>query len=103
KAGMSSPLSATIHGISTTGNGELGSESIETFFGGLNYLTDHDDCPRSFNETALKFVNASTRASARGITQIEYLTNGHIVNATKTLFTNAATAIKKLELERARL
>lgn len=100
---MSSPATASIHGVGTSRNdSSYGRSSVKAFLSGLRRLERSDSAPPKFNENALRFAANVTQSFSRGIAKIDYLNNGTVVPATKVIAENANTAIRKIELDKAR-
>lgn len=102
-ASMSSPFVATLHGVGISPEAnELAPRVAEAFVRGIGQLGRSDSPPRWFNEIVLRSTSELTRTFARGITKIEFSSNGDVAVADRTVAENAQRALRKLELEKAK-
>lgn len=102
-AGMSSPFFATMHGVGISPEANaLAPRVVQAFVSGIGQLGQADTCPRLFTESALRSTNHLARTFARGITRIEFSSNGDVAVADQAVAENAERALRKIELENAK-
>jgi hypothetical protein len=69
---------------------------------GVRHLDANDSPPPHFNEAALHYTAALIRSFAKGVTGIEFSSNGDRAFATKAVAANAQIAARRMELIRAK-
>lgn len=100
---MQSPLEAQLHGVSASdASAALGATVVNAFVSGIRHLATQDTCPRLFNKESLQLTAGLIKVFARGVSKIEFASNGNTAEATHSVSGHANAAIYRLEQDAAK-